>query len=102
MRLLKRHLIIAAILTVTLLAWLFLGFDRYVGDHEVGVSWQPFLKASPTFQLTFSNPAQPVLDIVSFDNLDAESRIRFSRYCRVRYGTEDVERCYEAIYAARY
>ncbi|MBB5885529.1 hypothetical protein DYQ93_19420 [Xanthomonas sp. LMG 8992] len=80
--------------------WLWIGFDKIVGDHEVGVLWEPFIKSEPTWTLYFDNPARRGLDIDAYVTLDARRRQDFVRYCRVRHGTSDVFLC-EKIIAAR-
>ena len=80
-----------------LVAWLFVGFDRYVGDHEVGSGLNPFIKTSPTFRTIFRNPAQYTLDRDPFDSLDNSWKIQFLEYCSIRYGIHDPYRCEEYI-----
>lgn len=82
-------------------AWLFVGFDRYVGDHEVGSGWNPFIKADPTFQVIFKNPAQYTLDRDSFDSLDNARKMQFLEYCSIRHGIHDPYRCEEYIEGTR-
>ncbi|MFY3384166.1 hypothetical protein [Paracidovorax sp. MALMAid1276] len=82
-------------------AWLFLGLDRYVGDHEVGSGWNLFIKAKPTFQLIFKNPAQYTLDRDSFDSLDHARKIQFLEYCGIRHRIRDPYLCEEYIEGIR-
>jgi len=84
-----------------LVAWLFVGFDRYVGDHEVGSGLDPFIKANPTFQIIFKNPAQYALDRDSFDSLDDARKIQFREYCGIRHGIKDPYRCEKYIEETR-
>lgn len=78
-------------------SWLWVGFDQYVGDHEVGSAWEPFLKSRPTLLLLFKNPAQQGLDRDAFDTLDAARQQAFRDYCAVRFGIEDPHRCEKVI-----
>lgn len=78
-------------------SWLWVGFDKYVGDHEVGSAWAPFLKSRPTLVLLFKNPAQQGLDRDAFDTLDAARQQAFRDYCAVRFGIADPHRCEKAI-----
>jgi hypothetical protein len=43
--------------------WAFVGVERIVGDHEVGVSWEPFSKHRMSLQVRFENPAQKGLEL---------------------------------------
>lgn len=88
-------------LSLFLVAWLFVGFDRYVGDHEVGSGWNSFIKTYPTFQVLFRNPAQYILDRDSFDSLDNTRKDQFLEYCSIRYGIHDPHRCEEYIEETR-
>lgn len=78
-------------------SWLWIGLDKYVGDHEVGSAWEPFLKSRPTWVLLFKNPAQQGLDRDAFDTLDAARQQAFRDYCAVRFGIEDPHRCEKVI-----
>lgn len=97
----KKHGSVVGGALLVLLAWLFVGLDRYVGDHEVGTGWTPFLKASPTLQVFFQNPAQHALDRDAFDAIDSARQIQFLSYCRVRHGMQDPHHCEEQIEAMR-
>lgn len=96
----KKIILIATPIIVVLL-WLFVGFDRYVGDHEVGTQWDPFIKHKPTATVFFQNPAQIGLDIAPFDTLDEGQRKNVIEYCQIRFGVDDVKRCYEVMLATR-
>ncbi|MBF9266783.1 hypothetical protein [Paracidovorax cattleyae] len=86
---------IAALLLVG--SWMWIGFDKYIGDHEVGSAWEPFLKSRPTFTLLFTNPAQQGLDRDAFDTMDSARQQAFRDYCAVRFGIADPYRCEKAI-----
>ncbi|TFW10188.1 hypothetical protein E4K72_02170 [Oxalobacteraceae bacterium OM1] len=88
-------------IAVCMAAWLFVGFERYVGDHETGMFWEPFLKRRPSLQMTFRNPAQSDLEILPPDSLGADTKAEFLEYCRVRFGLDDMAICFETIKAAR-
>jgi hypothetical protein len=96
----KRIIFIVVPLAIVL-AWLFVGLDRYTGDHEVGVQWDPFIKHKPTMTVYYKNPAQVGLDMVPMDSLDDSGKKNLSEYCQVRYGTDDIKRCYELFLASR-
>lgn len=90
--------VILAVATLLLLgSWLWIGFDKYVGDHEVGSAWEPFLKSRPTLTLFFANPAQQGLDRNTFHTMDAAHQQAFSDYCAVRFGIPNPQRCEQAI-----
>ncbi|SFD78551.1 hypothetical protein [Paracidovorax konjaci] len=80
-----------------LCGWLWIGFDRYVGDHEVGAFWEPVLKAQPTFTVLFRNPAQRALDREPYDSLDAARQQAFRTYRSIRYAMTDPQQCEKAI-----
>jgi hypothetical protein len=79
MKVRRKFVLIGSTLSAVLL-WPFVGFDHYVGDHEVGDGWDIFMKPSPSLQLRFHNPAQLVLDIVPFDQLDDARKEEMRRY----------------------
>jgi hypothetical protein len=97
----RKFALIGLALTAVFL-WPFVGFDHYVGDHEIGDGWDMFMKPSPSLQLRFHNPAQLVLDIVPFDQLDNAQKEEMRRYCKIRYWVDDLVECYRLVYAARY
>ncbi|MES2743537.1 MAG: hypothetical protein V4754_21665 [Pseudomonadota bacterium] len=73
---------------------LFVGVDRFVGDHEVGVTWIFFLKHKPTVQFEFSNPAQLGLELIPINKLTPGQRKKVIEYCDIRYGIVDIDFCY--------
>lgn len=89
----KNYLLLSGSLLVLVMAWLFIGLDRYVGDHEVGTSWMPFFKSVPTTKVLFHNPAQHALDRQPFHSLDSDRQEQFMEYCRIRYGTRIAHDC---------
>jgi hypothetical protein len=94
--------VLVAIPLLLVLGWMFVGFDRYVGDHEVGSSWDPFMKSTPDLQIFFVNPVQRGLEFEPPDQLDDNQKALMRHYCEVRYGATDMPTCYRAIKAARY
>ncbi|GKT00878.1 hypothetical protein AVKW3434_15835 [Acidovorax sp. SUPP3434] len=84
-----------------LLAWLFLGLDKYTGDHEMGVSWSPFIKAQPSWIIFFQDPSQDGLEYERYDLLRAEDKARFMEYCKYRRGTLDPYECQKINDASR-
>lgn len=89
----KNYLLLSGSLLVLVTAWLFIGLDRYVGDHEVGTSWMPFFKSVPTTKILFQNPAQHGLDREPFHSLASDRREQFMEYCRIRYGIRIAQDC---------
>lgn len=77
--------------------WAFGGVERMVGDHEVGVSWEPFVKHRPSLQVRFMNPAQKGLEIVPFDALSPAEQAEFIEFCNIRFGVADVGRCHALV-----
>lgn len=77
-----------------LLGWAFVGIERLIGDHEVGVVWEPFLKHRASLQMRFSDPSRQGLETVPFEDLNGEDRVRFIEFCEIRYGTRDPKKCY--------
>lgn len=77
--------------------WLFVGVERIVGDHEVGVSWEPFLKHRPSLTVRFTKLAQKDLEIVPFEALSPKEQADLMEFCRIRFGFSDYKRCYISI-----
>lgn len=74
-------------------AWLFVGFDHYVGDHEVGSWWEPFIKFKPTFQVKFKKPEQRIMEFEPYETLDLGRKRSFIEYCEIRWGTNNPQEC---------
>lgn len=85
-----------AVITIGIL-WAFVGVERIVGDHEMGLSWEPFIKHRPSLQLRFQNPAQKGLEIEPFETLSAVEQAAFKEYCVSRFGTSDIMQCRSLI-----
>lgn len=79
------------------LLWAFVGVERVVGDHEMGVSWEPFVKHQPSLQIRFTNPAQKGLELASFDSLSPREQTAFVEFCVIRFGEPDPAKCSTAI-----
>lgn len=77
--------------------WAFGGVERMVGDHEVGVSWEPFVKHRPSLQVRFTNPAQKGLEIVPFDSLSPAEQVEFIEFCSTRFGVADAGHCHALV-----
>lgn len=94
-----KNLLIKSVLGVvaTGTLWAFIGVERIVGDHEIGVSWEPFIKHRPSLQVRFENPAQKGLDLTLVGELSASERAAFIEYCDLRFGEVDAVRCYARI-----
>lgn len=84
---------------IAAMLWFFVGAERLVGDHEVGVSWGFFIKHRPVLRVLFSNPAQHGLDIVPFKELTSSEQQHFVEYCGIRFGLTDIGQCYSQIAA---
>lgn len=95
----KKIILITA--PLVLVIWLFVGLDLYEGDHEVGSSWNPFIKHKPTTTTLYKNPAQIALEIEPFESLNESEKKNLIEYCRVRYGADDIKRCYEIFFPSR-
>jgi hypothetical protein len=87
-----------AILIVAI-TWTLLGVERVVGDHEIGVSWEPFLKHTITWRFRFENPAQKGLDIVPLASLTVPEQRELTRFCEVRFGQSNLQQCHELLSA---
>lgn len=77
--------------------WTFVGVERIVGDHELGVSWEVFIKHRPTLQLRFDNPAWKGLELVAINEFSTPQRAAFSSYCEIRFGEADLRLCHRRI-----
>lgn len=77
--------------------WAFIGVERIVGDQEIGVSWEPFIKHRPFLQVQFENPAQKGLDLTPVDELSTSERAAFIQFCGLRFGEADADRCYARV-----
>lgn len=94
----KRTVRLALIaLVLCCLAWPFVGLERLIGDHEVGVVWTPFLKHRPSLQMLYVNPAQEGLDSLPFESLPPQQHAEFLAYCRVRFGLTSGQKCATAL-----
>ncbi len=78
-------------------SWPFVGFVHNVQDHDAADGWDIFVKSSPSLQLLFSNPAQEVLDIVPFDELNDARKNEMRRFCKIRYWLDDITECYRIV-----
>lgn len=76
--------------------------ERSVGDHEQGVSWEPFVKRRPTLQWRFENPAWRGLEIVPLAARSTSQRAAFAEFCQVRLGSADPVRCHAIVSARHY
>jgi hypothetical protein len=85
---------------IAVIAWSFVGVERIVGDHEIGVTWEPFIKHRPSLQIRFQDPGQKGLDIVPFEALPPADRAAFIEFCAIRFGSANVTQC-RALIAAR-
>jgi len=95
----RRAALAAALALATLLS---VGVERSVGDHEQGVSWEPFIKRRLTLQWRFENPAWRGLEIVPLAAMSAPHRAAFAEYCQVRFGSADPVQCHAIVSARHY
>lgn len=84
-------------MAITACLWAFVGVERIVGDHEVGVYWEPFIKHRPSSKIHFENPAQKGLDLTPIEELSDSERPAFAEFCELRFGEVDAKRCYARI-----
>jgi hypothetical protein len=82
---------VAVVIVCTL--WVFVGVERIVGDHEVGISWEAFIKHRPSVQLKFQNPAQKGLELIPFEALSLADQTAFIEFCAIRFGTTNTAQC---------
>ena len=87
----KNKLLVIAFLLVGVFP--FVGIERIIGDHEMGISWVLFFKHYPTLQLHYQNPAYIALETVPFQELSQSEQLEFIDYCTVRFGIKDVKQC---------
>ena len=80
-------------------SWANTGVERIAGDHEVGTSWQGFVKHSPSPRMLFENPAQRGSEPVPLDALSPAERAAFLDYCDIRWGASDAMQCQTALRA---
>jgi hypothetical protein len=95
----KNKIFFTAMMTSIIILFGFIGIERMVSDHEVGIVWIPFIKKEPNFQLWFSNPAQKSLEIVEFESLSKIEKEEFINFCRIRFGEKTISNCYKKINA---
>lgn len=78
-------------------AWLFFGVEETPREHHT--EYEFFAKQEPTFQVVFRNPAVcGECDTPPLSLLSAAQKADFARFCRVRYGLDEIRMCH-AIYA---
>lgn len=82
---------------VTCMLWAFVGIEHVVGDHELGSTWEPFVKHRPSLQMRFTNPAQRGLEQVTFETLSPAEQTAFIEFCGIRFGASDPEKCHAAL-----
>jgi hypothetical protein len=90
----------AAILPVAIAAFLFVGLDRKIGEHDD--SYALFMKQVPTFTTVYLNVADcGMCEVVPrFEDFDEARRRSFAEYCAVRFGIDDIRVCH-AIFRER-
>jgi hypothetical protein len=93
----KNLSILFGVCLIFLITWAFVGIERMVGDHEVGVSWEPFIKQRVDFRWQFKNPVQRGLDLLDMSNLSAAQKQELVDFCSIRFGEVDMDQCYKII-----
>jgi hypothetical protein len=90
----------AAILPVAIAAFLFVGLDRKIGEHDD--SYALFMKQVPTLRTVYLNVADcGMCELVPrFEDFDEARRQSFAEYCVVRFGIQDIRVCH-AIFRER-
>lgn len=89
----------AALAGLLAATWAVVGVERLVGDHEIGVSWEPFIKHTPTWRIRFENPAQKGLDLVPLASLAIQEQQQLAEFCEIRFGQANAQQCYERLSA---
>jgi len=90
------------LVVVLVLLSLQVGVERRVGDHEQGISWEPFVKRRLALQWRFENPAWRGLEIVPLAAMTAPQRAAFAEFCRIRFGSTDPVQCHAMVSARHY
>lgn len=85
-----RGAVVIALIGVT---WANAGVERIAGDHELGPSWQGFVKHTPSARLIFENPAQRGLELAPLETMAPAERAAFADYCAIRFGVADTTEC---------
>lgn len=96
----RRGVFVAVALALATL--LSVGVERSVGDHEQGISWEPFVKRRLTLQWRFENPAWRGLEVVPLAAMSAPQRAAFAEFCEVRFGSADAAQCHAIVSARHY
>ncbi len=79
------------------MVWALIGVERIAGDHELGPSWQVFIKRRASAHVLFSNPAQRGLETVGWNRLALHQRQSVIDYCEIRFGLSDMGLCYTRL-----
>lgn len=83
----------AVLIVVLGVSWANVGVERIAGDHEVGDSWQSFVKHRPSPRLVFENPAARGLELTPVESMPPAERAAFLDYCDIRFGAADAAQC---------
>ncbi len=90
---LKCVLVVLSFVTATIVWHYFYGVEIFYEEHETqGV---PFLKQRSTWRYEYHNPAITGYGVTPMNKLSPAEKIAFLDFCAVRYGTEDIELCYQ-------
>lgn len=65
-------------------------------DHDMGHEL-PFVKQAFTTQIRFRNPAARGMDVMPYKSLDAQEKKESRRFCKIRYGLDDMKLCFEKM-----
>jgi len=90
----RRKFVLIGVVLAAVLSCPFFGFVYNLPDEELDGGWDIFIKPSPSFQFVFKNPAETKYDLVPFDQLDDARKEATRRYCKLRYGLDDIAECY--------
>jgi hypothetical protein len=90
----------AGTMPVAIAAFLFVGLDRKIGEHDD--SYTVFLKQVPTFKTVYLNVADCGMCefVPRFEDFDEARRQSFAEYCEVRFGIDGIRVCH-AIFRER-
>jgi hypothetical protein len=94
----RREFVLIGLSLAAILACPFFGFVYNLPEERREGGWDLFIKPSPSFQFFFKNPAETKYDLVPFDQLDDARKEATRRYCKLRYGLDDIPQCYRRMF----
>ena len=93
MKLARLGISVAVAVAVVVMLWAFVGVERTVGDHELGTSWEVFVKRRPAALMLFHNPSRQGLEVLPFNALSLSDQAAFIEFCAIRFGVTDPLQC---------